>query len=360
MSIASTTKADFNVPSDVIRFPGFEVSWAGECPWNEGLCFGTENGYLVTFAPQSPAIEARAHQLTESGEAINGIAIAGDLLCASTRADVTLHRLDRRSGELSPAGDSYEGGAHGVASTSAGGFIAALGVGGLLLLDADPHGRRSHRVITPNCGIQNFYKIAYLGSAGLGDVFACALRKGGLLGMTDPLGPGRGSGRINVFPGLDVVSVCSLRSPDWPLAAAAIGIDRTILLTRDVLGDPTPETLVFDALEGTAYSIVSASGHLIVLTDRSLVVFPELANRFLQGEPIDRAKTILRWPVDAVDVYLAYDRWLLVELPDRVRRIALDALLPQPVAEPVALAPRTLQATPWEVSSFEFSLASLS
>ena len=30
-----------------LRFPDQEITWAGECPWTGGFCFGTESGDLL-------------------------------------------------------------------------------------------------------------------------------------------------------------------------------------------------------------------------------------------------------------------------------------------------------------------------
>ena len=63
-------------------------------------------------------------------------------------------------------------------------------------------------------------------------------------------------------PGLDIVDVCGLKSEPYPLAAAALGIDRAVYLIRDVRDAGSTPTLRFPGLEGTAYRLLSSQGHL--------------------------------------------------------------------------------------------------
>jgi hypothetical protein len=185
------------------------------------------------------------------------------------------------------------------------------------------------KLASPSDETLNFYKVVRLGKCGRGDAFACAVRQHGILGVTLSENIDLGSGDAHTFPGLDVVSVCSLASPDWPLAAAGLGLDRTILLSRNVLEAQRPQTLRFDNLEGTAYTILSTNGHLFILTSTSLAIVLDVASSFLKGEALDGPTTIRQWPIRAVDIYLAYDRWLLLVLEDRVISVSIDRLVPR-------------------------------
>jgi hypothetical protein len=117
---------------DSVRFGWIPVpetiTWAGEFPGAPGflLCFGTEDGCLRFGTPQR-MIPGR-NRVIESGEAINGVALAGDLMAISTRREVVLHKIDA-SGQTREV-YRYDGGAHGVIATPLGWIIAPLGVTG--------------------------------------------------------------------------------------------------------------------------------------------------------------------------------------------------------------------------------------
>jgi hypothetical protein len=90
---------------------------------------------------------------------------------------------------------------------------------------------------------------------------------------------------------------------------------------RDVLSDVEPITLKFKTIQGTAYRLLSRGGELYILTSKAMYALGKLASRFLAGEFYPRAVTqILTMPMEAIDANLAGDNWLLVVMPDEVRR----------------------------------------
>jgi hypothetical protein len=314
---------------DLIKFFNHEVSWVGECPETSGLCFGTEEGkVLITMGEDfgKPGIL----NLVKSGEVINCVAFAREnLLAASTRNEVVFYRFPTESepSNLIPVGPTFDGGAHGIVATSAGGFVAPLDYNGLLLMDARSGQKSTQRIIKPSGGEHNFYKLARLGMSEGGDIFACALRKGGLLGMILPPYRGPEQAVAHLFQNLDVIDVCSLRDPSYPFASACLGIDRTIVLTRNILENVPSLILNFNALEGTAYRLLTAKGHLFILTSESLVTLPNFISRFLTGESLNETMSLTVTRVRAVDAYLAYDRWILLEVPEGVSRLEVDELV---------------------------------
>ena len=72
---------------DTIVFKGFEVSWAG--PFYDSMCFGSEDGRLRFTTPAGVELGGTYKSVSDSQEAINGLATIGYSQAVSTRADVT-------------------------------------------------------------------------------------------------------------------------------------------------------------------------------------------------------------------------------------------------------------------------------
>jgi len=161
------------------------------------------------------------------------------------------------------------------------------------------------------------------------ETLACATRRGGIAALSVPH-PGAEQVTISssTFSGLDVVDVCSL-GPRLPTpAVCAVGKDRTLVFFRNVLQDRRGVVLKFDRVKGTAYRLICAKGHLLLLTSRSLYIFKGLTRSYLEGQPIERVPTLVREiPMEAVDANLAHDRWLLVVTVAGVQVFDLNMLL---------------------------------
>ena len=160
---------------------GEEFSWAGECPWTGGLGFGTYSGRLFMPLGVDQEVDLPA---PISEEAVNEAAFAGTLLGVSTRCDVSVLELSPTDRRIKRLGAPFDGGAHGIVATAAGGFLAPLGPDGLLFLDADPgpDRRLRTRIGRIDSDALVLYKLRSLCTfGGRGEVFACAARRGGLL-----------------------------------------------------------------------------------------------------------------------------------------------------------------------------------
>src|SRR5262249_36154075 len=149
------------------------------------------------------------------------------------------------------------------------------------------------------------------------EVIACATRSGGVAAT---FFPPKENGQISSssLPGLDIVDVCPLGRE---LAVGAVAKDCTLGLFRDVLHDHPAFSFKFDNIKGTAYRLLRSQGHLFLLTSSSIYILEGLARRFLEGKTVERPMRIPRIPVEAVDMNLADDRWLLVVTADNVLRI---------------------------------------
>jgi hypothetical protein len=316
--------SDRDLRSDETPFGDFEVSWAGESPWDGGLCFGSDDGRIRFTPADGSLLDSEIHKVVDSHEAINGVAFSGDFIAASTRSEVVLFLPMPDEPGIGRA--FYGGGAHGVIATHSGFFVAPMGVGGILLIDPQQGTPQTIRTFGATGKILNYYRAASLGvSPHGGDVLAFAVRRGGLA-TTILSRPGdAGEMGLLAYPHIDVVDVCSLGSDELPLAAVALGKDRSICLSRDVLTDHQPQRLRFHGLEGDAYRVLATQGHVFVLTSGWLYAFIDLAKRFAEGGEGDALPTtIAGMKFEAVDAFLAYDKILLV-MPDR--SIASDGVI---------------------------------
>jgi hypothetical protein len=304
--------------------PDFEASWAGGCPWGPGYyCFGSDDG-RVRFIGLNGVTEISTYAVSPSEEAVNGIAFAGDLMAVSTRSDVTFLNVPFL-GEGHVERAVFNGGAHGVSGTNGGSIVAPMGRRGILLMSPKHTKAETVRILEPADESLYAYKVVTLNSLDRGEILACAGRRGGFAAM-----PLAGAGLANfgkrLCPaGVDFVDVAALGVDGFPFAVAALGLDCSIHLVLDVLGDRTSKRLHFSPNGERAYRLLCAKGHVFVLTDKSLYTFFDLAAQFVQGEAINAPPR--RWPLEAVDASSAFDRSLLITMPDRVDQIELDSFL---------------------------------
>lgn len=313
-----------SITTVIRRFPDFEVSWAGASPRKDEFCFASEDGRLLMmqFDGSNPLV--LGEPIITSGESINGLATTKDLMAVSTRSEVTIitlgySRVWQGFKTLIPYGS------HGVISSPSGRFISPCGHKGLMTVmpvhnrPFQPIGFR--KVINQSF---NFYKAAYLPTPAR-EIVACATRFGGLVGLD--LSPGAGTRKLysQSQEGLDIVDVCALPSTAMSPAAAAVSKDCTIILSANVLEPSRTTAIKFLGIEGIAYRLLSTRGHLYLLTSKALYAMKGLASRFLLGEDVEyTANSWQRYSMDAIDINLVNDRFLLVVLVDGVRQIDVD------------------------------------
>jgi hypothetical protein len=311
-----------------------------------------ESGRLY-FAPgstgQQPVCVEAYDFVTEP---VNGVAFAGDLIGVSSRNEVVVGRR-RADGGLDHLQTGFEGGAHGILALPSGGFVAPLGTDGLLFL-AEEEGKIATRVSRIEGERPNFYKVALLPDPRDSGLLACAAQDSGLYAITEE------QGRVTAvvsheFSGIDVVDVCSLNSKDKPRSAVALNHDGCLLFFSDVLEKTTLPPVHFGYSCGVPYTLLSAQGHVFALTSDEFVVFPDLADRFLRGEPLDQPTHAFLMPVQAVDVFLCGDdKVLLLEengavefkVADLVGQVADPANRTTLVPSLPTLTWQTIQAEP--------------
>ncbi len=309
--------------SRILRFPDFEVSWAGKGPLDVGLCFGSEDGRLLMTGEDGSHPVIASESPIPSREAINGIAFSNDHAALSTRDEIVL------VSQIPIRGKSFRSvvpiGAHGVIATPSGRFVAPLGRGGVMSVVPS---RGEHQAVTISHARDrqfNFYKAVNVPVPGR-EIVASAARFGGVT-ATDYSTPSP-SRMLHILKqiNLDVVDVCALGENLAAPAAAAVSRDCTIIISKDLFSDDPPVTLKFPKrIEGAAYRLMSARGHLYLLTSKALYQITGIVTHFHAGQNLARIPLSIRtMSVEAVDANLIADRWLLVVRPNDVMRIDLN------------------------------------
>lgn len=310
-----------------LRIPmpeAFDVCWAGPSPLGGGLCFGSTDG-MILFADEAgrPLSGLLPGEGSVAREAVNGVVRVGTWVVVSTRADMNFWPLPGTEGG-EDEGWAAPYGAHGVGSTVSGHVIAPLGRNGIMVVDPPYRPEKPPTALADTRELLYAYRVSGLRSHSGMEAIACAARTAGVAAGEFTGSQTTQKMRTAAFKGLDVIDVCPLGSEGDSLAMAALGRDGSLILFRNVLADEKPLTMKFKRVQGTAYRLLSHCGELYVLTSRGIYVLGKLAARFLADELHDGVVTqILTMPMDAVDANLA-GRWLLVVMPDEVRRFDAD------------------------------------
>ncbi|MGH7168680.1 MAG: hypothetical protein ACRELG_00185 [Gemmataceae bacterium] len=316
----------FIVPFTPIGLPqGFEACWAGAHPFRQGLCFGSLDGRIL-FTDEEGVPLRQPGEGSASQEAINGVACLGTWVVVTTRQEVNFWPLPGTEGGH-PFGFVFPYGAHDITTTPSGYFIAPLGRTGIMV--EQPPFRPETDVTVHSDDKAGFYAYRVIGlrSQASGEVLACACRLGGIAAGEFSGAQQKLSMTTATFKGLDVVDICPLDPGVDSLAVAALGRDGTLILSQDVLQDKKPFTMKFSSVKGIAYRVLSCRGDLYVLTSKGMYVLGELASRFLAKELVHGISTpVLPLPMEAVDVNLVANRWLLVVMANEVRKFDADLI----------------------------------
>ena len=340
-----------NAPRQIdYNYPNIEVSWAGEDDRKSGFCFALEDSRLL-FQPLNKEVPPTISEpLRDFDGGINGVAFLDQIIGVSTPGEVV---FALGNGETA----IYNGGAHGIISTRSGKFVAPLGPGGLLIFNPVPGESQHFKVLAPKVRAFNHYKVASLGQNDQGEIFVCALQKGGW--ATFVLGESLCKFSPYSHSGLDVVDVCSIASKEFPFAAIAVGIDRSLHLIKDVTAPQNGSTLSIGGLVGRAYNVLESKGNVILFTSESIVIFNGLARRFLDGHSAQGKTECWEIKIQAVDVSICYDRWLLVVRADGgVSALDLDDLLD--LNRPSSTSPvASSAASEWSTTPVDLCIATV-
>jgi hypothetical protein len=304
---------------------GFEVSWAGPLPVGRLFCLGSEDGRLL-FTKENGAVVYGPSKVSPSSSAINGVAISGFWLAASTREEVSFMPI--RVGEKQDShGLAFPHGAHGIDVTPSGYFIAPLGRTGIMT--AAPPFALGESIIVHGDEKGDFYsyRVACLRAADGSEVLVVAARGRGLGFTPFPYDDPTHLMSTASLDGLEVVDCCPLLPGTDSMAVAALGRDRRLFLFRDILTDKNPMTLHFRTLTGTGCRVLSSRGDLYVVTSNGIHMVHGLAAQLMGSTAADTVDTrILVLEMEVVDANLCGDEWMLVVRPDGVLRFDVRAL----------------------------------
>ncbi len=301
-----------------IRIDGFEPSWAGPHPFEDGFCFGSEDG-MVAFTDERGKVSDKPQVIALSREAVNGIAGIDKFLAVSTRQEVAVLTLPDQVGEKAVV-TTFARGAHGVLASSTQHFVAPLGHGGVMMVKPGDGLDKSLREYPLSDRSLNLYQLYEMPGIGTRSLFIGACRSKGV-GLIDYSAEKNELGlQTCTFPDIDVVDVSPVGSAAYPHAVVAAGIGGEVLLFRDIVNQEAPISLKYDQFAGKTYRILSSCGHLFVLTSKTVYVLGFLANRLTQASLGEHAAPVMTIPMEAIDANICQNRWLLAVMQDEVHR----------------------------------------
>jgi hypothetical protein len=346
MSVPFSSYDDVRPEYRVLQLPGFTVTWVGDNPTGAGMAFGSDDGRLLIITP-----DGKHHgpfvNLSQTDSAVNDVAYSDGVLAISTRNDVNFIEVASIKPGVSPKGFCLPYGAHGISRLPSGKFVAAFGRAGLVFIS--PKSTPSDPVMQCSGDREGMYVYRAIGAQGLGkeDAVVCAARAGGLGMMAFEEGNAQQVLHTMTFDGFDSVDVCSIGGAGGR-AVAALGRDGSITLVKDVLVDRAPMTVRYQSVEGTAYRLLSAQGHLFMLTDRAVHVCANLANKFLAGRLDSGGQAMnMKIPLEAVDIAIVANRFLVVVMTDRVLASEIGDLLSTMPSRWAGTGPREERSLPF-------------
>lgn len=329
-----------------------DISWAG--PSNDAMmfCFGTETGEVI-WADLDGRLLWDLPDAAKLGEAINGIAFNAGQMCVTTRDETAVWFLPKDNDtERSYCGGTTAGGAHGVIAGRSGDFYTPLGVAGLQNLFVESFNSSNkfllnRLVATPEKGSVNFYSVASLATAEGDEILACAIRQNGLA-----MGRFKSGKDFNFITfgnnNFDFIDICSAGISSLPSAAYALTKEGVICPLQNAMSDLRTVTMRFPSIAGTAYRILATGEFVFVLTSRALHVIHKPMSKIDALLTINNDSRMVHFDkvsfdMNAVDMNLVGNNWLLILLPDRVFRLDLKLLkntlheFPSEASEPISL-----------------------
>ena len=303
-----------------------DLSWAGASAGDHGFCFGTEDGAVLwtNFDGVQYGDPLPNATLDNYDEAINGIAFNAGHMVATSRSGSAIWK--NAEGKASKRKAVRIGiGSHGVVAGHDGAFNMALNVGGLMSVHESSPSHISTFTSASDAMDLNVYRTVSLTSTAGRQVVALAARFGGVaMGLYKP------GDMLNLtaleLPDADFIDICSTGKSNFPLAAYAITRDSHILAFQDVMTDRKPNVVHYEGIPGVAYRILAAGDFVFVLTSKALHVIYKLVECSLGYFKVIRRTPSTSFVLEAIDISLVGNKWLLVLLADGVLRLDLHEL----------------------------------
>jgi hypothetical protein len=305
---------------------GHVISWAGDCPWTNSICFGTNEGCLIILPDLLP-------EASLNSGAINAIAFSGDLVTLSSPSEVTLcKRISEEPLLLQKLAHSFEGGAHSIVAAAPGVFLATLGDDGVLCLSVDAKGNVTARVARQASGSEYYYKIVPFIDRPGREVFLCAARHDGILVITTENGIPRPPVTCFRFGEQDIIDVCPLNHPDYPYAVTCLSRSCGLFIVPDVFSTEFPYEVRFADIRGTAYSLAAAQDHLFLLTSEAFFCLPRVISRMLKQAPLNSIPSPVL-PMSASEMYLLGDHSIVLLADGGAKLMTVAELVGETLAD---------------------------
>jgi hypothetical protein len=294
----------------IYKIPGKEISWAGECPWTGELCFGTHDGFLYFDLGGVDRVPIGFKICSES---INDVAFLGDDCAVSSRLEIILlKRIDSKSIKIISC---FPFGSFGVIGTKFG-FLFPIGDIGVLLIDNQKPNEKPRVLLSSAMNNPNCYRLLKLDHDTQKSVIVSASRETGLF-IFDIHDLSKVNSRYFLFENdnIDIIDVCSISDETRPYAVAIIDRSRSIYLIENVLENPKSISFHCSEIKGSAYSIHSIGGDLIVHTDREIDLIPGLAREFLEGNLMDalgQTRIIKCLTIESEEIFFRGEKSILI------------------------------------------------
>ena len=303
-----------------------DLSWAGASANDRGFCFGTEDGTVLWTNYDGVQFGHPLPNATryDDEEAVNGIAFNAGRMVVTTRGGSAIWKnlgskmKERDAGRIGV-------GSHGVVAGRNETFLMPLNIGGLMSVQNVSPTQFSTFTNWSEPVDLNMYRVASLSATDGRQVVGIAARRGGVaMGFYKP------GNMLNLtgleLPTADFIDICSAGNSNFPSAAYALTRDGHILAFDDVMNGMKPVTLRYESMSGVAYRILSVGDFVFVLTSKALHVIHNLVDYAPGSFRVNRRTKNTSFPLEAIDMNLVGQRWLLVLLPDRVLRLDLHEL----------------------------------
>jgi len=284
-----------------------DVTWVGPNSLMQGLILGFDDGSIISTDSNTGGV-SKPQQLSPSGDAVNGIAaVSPTSLAVSTRSEVLFFQVDG-SGQTSRA--VFPGGSHGVVATKSGSYVAPLGPHGLLIVRPTDGKMQKMEVTRETEDRPYFYRVAALHDPVGTETLVFANRKNGVGLSLFNRDERRRVVHTMGFVGIDIVDVCGVASGS--LAAFAVSRTGDILWIEDSSKHQDPVVLRPKNIEGSVYRVLATPHHLFLLSSKALYVWFGLVDRASNGEFASPNMIRLVLPMDAIDMSLLGNDYLLL------------------------------------------------